>query len=150
MARRLPRRGQMSPIKIHDPDNCRSKHPALYIHCIYASRIRPVNSLSKKCRNSPVHRDPPHGIYRLRKIQCISMKTWNILRLWLRTVSIRPSNKNTTPSITSILLLAQTPMPTSKSSTPDPTSLPNYRPTNSSTTRHAKTAPVLTKAPPTY
>ena len=38
----------------------------------------------------------------------------------------------------------------SKSSTPDPTSLSDYRPTNSGTTRHAKTAPVVTKAPPTY
>ena len=33
---------------------------------------------------APVHRDPPQPVYRLRKIQCISQKTWNHLRRWLR------------------------------------------------------------------
>ena len=31
-----------------------------------------------------VHRDPPGVVLRLRKIQCISQKTWNYLRCWLR------------------------------------------------------------------
>lgn len=31
-----------------------------------------------------VHRDPPEAVFRLRKIQCISQKTWNYLRCWLR------------------------------------------------------------------
>ena len=33
---------------------------------------------------APVHRDPPQPVYRLRKIQCISQRTWNGLRVWLR------------------------------------------------------------------
>ncbi len=33
---------------------------------------------------APVHRDPPQPVYRLRKNQCISQKTWNYLRRWLR------------------------------------------------------------------
>src|SRR5438128_9413653 len=33
---------------------------------------------------APVHRDPPQPVYRLRKIQCISQRTWNGLRVWLQ------------------------------------------------------------------
>ena len=46
------------------------------------------------CDPSPgaarVHRDPPQPVYRLRKIQCISQRTWNGLRVWLRQSLAKP------------------------------------------------------------
>jgi len=36
------------------------------------------------------HRDPSQPGYRLRKIQCISQRTWNRLRLWLREPVAKP------------------------------------------------------------
>lgn len=42
------------------------------------------------CGAAPVHRDPPQPVYRLRKIQCISQRTWNGLRVWLRQSLAKP------------------------------------------------------------
>jgi hypothetical protein len=39
---------------------------------------------------APGHRDPPQPVYRLRKIQCISQRTWNGLRVWLRQSLAKP------------------------------------------------------------
>jgi hypothetical protein len=39
---------------------------------------------------APVHRAPPQPVYRLRKIQCISQRTWNGLRVWLRQTLAKP------------------------------------------------------------
>jgi hypothetical protein len=39
---------------------------------------------------APVHRDPPQPVYQLRKIQCISQRTWNGLRVWLRQSLAKP------------------------------------------------------------
>src|SRR5216684_1975046 len=39
---------------------------------------------------APVHRDPPQPVYWLRKIQCISQRTWNGLRVWLRQSLAKP------------------------------------------------------------
>jgi hypothetical protein len=39
---------------------------------------------------APVHHDPPQPVYRLRKIQCISQRTWNALRVWLRQSLAKP------------------------------------------------------------
>ncbi len=45
-----------------------------------------------ECGAAPVHRDPPQPVYRLRKIQCISQRTWNGLRLWLRQSLAQPES----------------------------------------------------------
>src|SRR5258706_3812397 len=47
-------------------------------------------SINFKCGAAPVHRDPPQPVYRLRKIQCISQRTWNGLRVWLRQSLAKP------------------------------------------------------------
>src|SRR5208283_1776933 len=57
---------------------------------IYDRRVYTSIVISSSSGTAPVHRDPPEPVYRLRKIQCISQRTWNGLRVWLRQSLAKP------------------------------------------------------------